>query len=157
MSDFKWLSLLLAASVSMCSMNQNEKMTEVAHPNGLLLNLPQSLSAEQTSNGFLLRPQGYRELRSPPEIRVTLHDNRQRPEGEWPQVRQIDGLPVYYRIEKNTAGSGGDIHVLSAWEAYPTGYIFLQQHVQVEEPAKPDFTLGWIVIKGAKAPGLKEQ
>ncbi|HBE32415.1 MAG TPA: hypothetical protein DDW76_10360 [Cyanobacteria bacterium UBA11369] len=157
MSSFKWIGLLLATSLSMCSTNQNEKMMQVAHPNGLLLNLPQSLSVEQTSFGFRVRPQGYQELRSSPEIIVTLYANRQQPEGEWPQVRQIDGRTVHYRVEKEAGGSGGDIHVLSAWEAYPNGYIFFRGDFQVEAPAKPDFTLGWIAIKGAKAPGLEKR
>lgn len=156
MFNLKLIGLLLAASMSMCSINQNENTIAIAHPNGLRLNLPQSLSFEQTSEGFLIRPQKYQELRSAPEITVTLHANRQQPEGEWPQVRKINRRSIQYRLAKKVGGSGGDIHILSAWEAYPTGYILFQEDLQVEEPMKPDFTLVWIVIQGAKAPGLKE-
>ncbi len=156
MFDLKWIGLFLAASLSMCSINQNENTIAITHPNGLRLNLPQSLSFEQTSEGFLIRPQKYQELRYAPEITVTLHANRQQPEGEWPQVRKIDGRSVQYRIEKKVGGSGGDIHILSGWETYPNGYILFQEDVQIEEPMKPDFTLGWLIIKGTKVPVLKE-
>lgn len=157
MFSVKLLSFLLAASASMCSTNQNATMMKVTHPNGLVVNLPESLSVEQTSDGFLLRPLGYQELRSPPQIKVSLHINQLKPQGEWPEVRQIDGQSVYYRLEKQAGGSGGDIHILSSWKANPTGYIFVQEDVQVEEPIKPDFKLGWMVVEGARVSNVDKR
>jgi hypothetical protein len=142
--------IFVLVALSACFMNENENTIEVAHPNGLSLRLPESVSVEQTFNGFFIIPRKAKELRTPFEIEVSLHAD-ERPEGEWPEMRQIKGDTVYYRIDRIGGGSGGDIYVLNAWKAYPTGYVLLRHYEQGEDILTPDFALGWIVISSTRA------
>jgi hypothetical protein len=134
------------------SWSGRERVTLV-HPSGLRIELPTDVyEAEETAAGWQIRPADAATLRSPFEINVALAVGA-RPAGEWPESRRLDSRDFRYRIERTGGGSGGDMQVLRAWENSPgETYLTLQQTVQVEPPARPDFADGWAIIERARRP-----
>lgn len=134
------------------SWSGRERVTLV-HPSGLRIELPADVyELEQTAAGWLIRPADTAALRNPFEIAVAMAAG-ERPAGEWPERRRMDGRDFRYRIERTGNGSGGDTQVLRAWEESPgETYLTLQQTVQVEPPAQPDFADGWAILGLARRP-----
>ena len=124
----------------------------ITHPNGLALKLPLNLRAEPRSAGFRVTPAEGGPARIPSVVDVTLQPTA-RPEGTFPETRPIAGGQARYRIEEGEGGSAGPQFVLTAWLAYGRGHVLVRQTTQAEFPAKPDFSLAWIVIAGLAAPG----
>ena len=67
--------------------------------------------------------------------------------------RRLDGRDFRYGIDHVDGGSGGDTQVLQAWEeTQGESYLILQQTVQGEPPAQPDFADGWAILERAHRP-----
>lgn len=147
-------TLLLVSSLLLpaCSM-KSEPTTRLVHPNGLMLELPASLDAQQRLDGFLVTPPGARERRSPQQVSITRHLGAARPPGAWPEQKRVAGRAFSYRVEQNEGGSGGEAHVLTAWTPYPGGYVQVEQTVQSEWPATADHGFAWEVMATLGDPG----
>ena len=130
-----------------------QTLSTLSHPSGLRIELPADLyEIEETATGWRIRPADAANLRSPFEISVAVAAGA-RPAGEWPERRRLDGRDFRYRIDHADAGSGGDMQVLRAWEETEgDSYLTLQQTVQAEPPAQPDFADGWAILGRARRP-----
>ena len=117
-------------------------MTIATHQNGLVLSSREDLSLKHTQNGFLIRPHNFRELRAPVEIAVSLITGQQ-PSGEWPNTRRIGKEIIYYRIDTEPGGSGGEVRILKAWKAVLDAHILVIQRVQAEGVTGEEFNIGW--------------
>jgi hypothetical protein len=128
-------------------------LSTLVHPSGLRIELPADVyEVEETATGWQIRPADAAQLRAPFEIRVALAAGA-RPAGEWPEHRRLDGRDFRYRIDHVDGGSGGDIQVLHAWEeTQGEAYLTLQQTVQAEPLAQPDFADGWAILERARRP-----
>ena len=150
MNNLKWFSFLFFASTSMCFAHKQEIDTiEVMHNNGLRLTLPSSLSFQDTSEGFVIRPHGFENLRSPFKILLTLSTSKPFHDSQWSVKNGLEGSSIYYKINKYPGGSSGTAYILKAWRICQDTYIFLQHDEHIEEVGKPDFTISWEIIEEA--------
>lgn len=123
------------------------KTTKISHHNGLVIQLPDSLAAIQTPDGFRIQPAQTAELRSPIEMIVSLHQGSA-PAGDWPDKRTLAGKLVRFRLDKSEGGSGGEMFTLTAWEAYSGGYILFRYSEQSEAVGTPDLAPAWNLMMG---------
>jgi Type six secretion immunity 3 domain len=154
-----WLAALLCAFLPAydgrseeqpSSWAERERITLV-HPSGLEIELPADVyEIEISAKGWHIRPQEAARLRSPFDIRIEVAAPA-RPDGAWPQSRLLHGRTVHYRIDSEEAGSGGILYVLHAWaEGRGDVHLMLEQTVQVEPPAAPDFADSWAILALAR-------
>src|SRR5215467_11115711 len=97
------LTLLAAAG---CTPQQTTSKGEsrMTHPNGLtIVSPPKPLEAEQTENGFRIRPENWRNLRSPKDIHIEFRTSQ--PAGDWPSTKKLGDATVHYRIDSRDGGS----------------------------------------------------
>jgi len=123
-------------------------MTSHSHPTGLTLEAPSTLSVEQTERGFIFSPSDNATVRSPTQIIVELRQGAL-PAGSWPERHRRQGRTARYRIDIEDGGSGGEQHVLRAWEESANGYFWLEQAIQVEAPGVADFGTAWRILESA--------
>jgi hypothetical protein len=121
------------------------------HPSGLEIELPEGVyEVEETATGFRIRPKGAAQMRSPFLIHVKRATGA-RPNGAWPQSRRLRERDFRYRVDDSKeGGSGGEEHLLQAWESQADAHLMLEQMVQVEFPMRPDFTDGWAILAFAR-------
>ncbi|MBC7932669.1 MAG: hypothetical protein H7Z38_19075 [Rubrivivax sp.] len=122
-------------------------MKEVAHPNGLVLRLPEELTVDRTADGFSIVPPSSRGMS---EMTVSLHTGEQQPPGDWPREQQIGTRRVRYRSDRSEGGgSGGDRYEMTAWETTAGKYIIYRQgdHAEFGEPA---FDLFWMIVENTR-------
>jgi hypothetical protein len=119
---------------------------QLKHTNGLTLALPDAaFRVRENSNGYLIEPPDAASTRNPPSIEIALRAGEP-PPGDWPATKELGKAAARYRTEIVPGGSGGDEHVLTAWIPCPTGYVVIRHSQQVEPPAKPDFSLAWVML-----------
>ena len=125
-------------------------MKSYRHPIGLTLRAPETLSAEQTPNGYVFTPANAAKMRSPTQIVSELRSGAA-PAGDWPERRRIKDHIVHYRIDVEPgAGSGGDYYTLRAWEQIGKDHVWVEQDVQIEVPGEPDFSSAWWIIESVE-------
>lgn len=135
----------------------NERMKEVAHPNGLIIRLAHTLLAKEDANGFSIAPHESAQRRYPTELSVALHADGRRPEGEWTAQRRINNRLLHYRTSEAQYGgaSGSEIeHRIEAWEDYGGRYVLYQQsfpNVSYEQGVD----LFWHIIEGTSLTAKK--
>jgi len=149
------LSLLLGLAVlcgASCSGPQSpsSEKSKMTHPNGLTVVPPPALTSEQTSDGFVFRPENWRNMRSPKEIRIEVRTSE--PAGTWPSGKTLNGTAIHYRIDSRQGGSGGEERVLEAWKQAGSRWIWLSESTQSETPSDADFNDGWSLLDKAEAP-----
>lgn len=119
------------------------KIKEIAHPNGLMLRLPEELVAKQMPDGFLIEPPSIRGLSY---ASVTFLSQQSPPEGDWSRQRQIGSRAIYYRVEETEGGMGGKEYELKAWELYPKGIVLYEQSEQ-SKSAVSEQAFAWYIIE----------
>ncbi len=132
-------------ALAACLSPDPEQTVRHRHPNGLSLDLPDSLVVERTSDGFRVRPPGTgNAVRNPVEVVASLRPGGARPGGgRWSTRRG-----ARYRVLEDEGGSGGAGYRLEAWKKHPGGHVRFEQYTQREGGA-PDFALAWRVIGGS--------
>ncbi|HEX7243845.1 MAG TPA: Tsi3 family protein [Longimicrobiaceae bacterium] len=130
------------AALAACLSPDPEQTVRHRHPNGLSLDLPESLVVERTPDGFRVRPPSAgNAVRNPAEVVASLRPDAARPgDGRWSTRRG-----VRYRVLEDEGGSGGTGYRLEAWKEH----VRFEQYTQREGGA-PDFALAWRVIGGSR-------
>ncbi|MCG5054167.1 MAG: Tsi3 family protein [Myxococcales bacterium] len=123
--------------------------TVVRHSNGLSLLINDKQQAAETAAGFRITMRGSQERRNPEEVDVELRPGQ--PAEGFPKSRKAGGRTYHYRIDVESAGSSGDLHVLKAWADAGAGHVWIEQAGAAEGPGAPDFGLAWEVAGGARA------
>jgi hypothetical protein len=130
-----------------CGDKKGPPMQKFVHENGIRLNIPINIKIEKTSNGFVVFPEGGRDIRSPVEVKISL-ENTERPDGVYIKTKTVHDKTIHYQTEENTGGSGGTEYLIRAWTPANKGHIYIEQLIQIEAPNTPDFDLFWTVVSG---------
>lgn len=123
-------------------------MKQAVHPNGLSVNVPETLFVEESPNGFIISPPGPKDFREPQHVLVALSPGAMVPSTMWADTCRVGGLPVYYRIEDSSETEAQQRYIFRAWVSHPAGCIRLVQVEQGFWPTVPEFDLAWTVIAG---------
>lgn len=99
----------------------------------------------QTPNGLHVRPEGWKDLRAPFEMTVSLSPSGEVLPGLDRQVRIGDDL-VRYAVSREDGGSGGDAVTMRAERPSKVGMLSLEWHGQEEASIEPDFAQAWAVL-----------
>jgi hypothetical protein len=144
-------SILLLFVLGACSSLPVAKQPDgkpMKHENGLIVSVPDAAyETEKTAHGFRLIPAGTRDTRRQTEILLELKPDR--PPGEFPLTRSLDGIEARYRIDVDSGGSGGEERTLTAFKSSGIGHISLRQTVQSEIPHDSAFDPAWKLLSGA--------
>ena len=92
-----------------CTQKPSEKSVDSTHPSGFSLRRPASADVQVEPERMIIRPAGWRTLRSPYELVVQRTDAL--PEAGYSREKKGDRT-VYHREQTHTAGSGGPLHEL---------------------------------------------
>lgn len=124
---------------------------EVRHSNGLLIGVPEGFAAKQTETGFIVEPEGNKnlQLRRPVIIYVSLVKDQNIPRDSLLRTKSLTGKKVRYHVDKSEGGSGGETYSLEAYESLPAGHIEYSQAIQSED-GEPDFATCWSVVETTK-------
>lgn len=121
---------------------------ELRHPNGITVEVPRGAVVQELADGFRIVPEGDLPVRSASRIELRLLP------GDCPShadtlVHDVGGAQIRYRIRSEEAGSGGALHVFTAWRRIGDACLTLEQSLQAEMQAKDAFALGLSIIAGA--------
>jgi hypothetical protein len=124
---------------------------ESQHANGLTVGVPEGFEAKQTEDGFVVEPQGNKnlEVRYPVVASVSLLKGADAPDEPGSQTKSVGGREVHYRVTKSEGGSGGEVYTLSVYELIQGGHIRYMQSMQ-SEMGEPDFALCWTLVGSTK-------
>ncbi|MBB4000207.1 Tsi3 family protein [Aureimonas pseudogalii] len=99
----------------------------------------------QTENRLLVRPEGWRDLRQPWEMTVSLRPGVEASPGLDRQVR-VGGDLVRYAVSREGGGSGGDAITMRAERPSTSGVLALEWHGEAEAGIEPDFVEAWALL-----------
>jgi hypothetical protein len=144
------LAVLLASA---CRSDPPPRETaRVTHPNGLVL-VPtkESFAAEQTGQGWIFRPENWRKVTHPKEIRIELRSAL--PPGNFPSSKTLNGATIHYRIDAHSAGAGPAERVLEAWKQAGPRWIWLSESLRSDNNSESVFDDGWSLLDQASFGG----
>jgi hypothetical protein len=121
------------------------------HPSGLILDLPEAAyRVRETTTGFAIEPENANTLRNPWTVDVQLQSGAAL-DRKGTRTRKIGDREVHYRIESDeNSGSGGTLHILTAWTPCGRSHLVIIQRGQAEYPQDPDFSPVWTILAGSR-------
>jgi hypothetical protein len=121
---------------------------ELRHSNGMTLQVPRAAAVQELADGFRIIPEGSRPVRSSSRIELRLRPGAC-PRDADALVHEAGNAQISYRIRSEEGGSGGALHVLTAWRQLGNACVMLEHSLQAEVLAKDAFALGWKLIASA--------
>ena len=124
-------------------------MQTITHPNGIVLTIDETLTANQTQAGYMIEQKDKgSELRCPFVIEIRLEDGPE-PDGQ-SKLSIVDWTRINYRIVRESGGgSHGDEYTMTAWRPCLGKQILAIQRMQAEMEWELDFQKAFQIIAHA--------
>jgi hypothetical protein len=150
---------VLLLSLTLCKAPE-PALTEYVHPTThFTLRAPTTVRVGESEIPLFVTqsPTGFRlasttPLRQQVAVEADVDPATAAPTGPWPDLRRFGERAVHYRVDELEAGMGGTEFSLVAWEPCKGGHVVYRQSETVEAPARPSFSLAWMVIEHAGVP-----
>lgn len=114
-----------------------------------VVRVPKGWISQAMSGGILVQPSDNTRLRSPPRMEIVLGPEAS-PTGPWPERRDIDGQPAYFKLLRSEGGSGGEMNELLAWKRCGSGHLMVRYTIQSEWTlGSTDLRVPWAVLESA--------
>jgi len=129
------MSVTAAIAVAACHRRAAGPVVTLAHPNGLVLKVPEVIDGRGFS--FVQTPAGFayadpRDVRTPTRGSVSFNPGVATPAGDWPKTWLVRGRTIHYAVTEREGGSGGAEYELRAWETTRGGHIAYVEDEQSE-------------------------
>ena len=146
----KFLPIFMMLLLGATALSGRPIIQTIMHPNGIVLTIGVTFTANQTQAGYIIKPKDTSQTRFPLAIEIRLEDG---PEPSGPsKSRVINGTQINYRIvqEPGDAGSGGNEYTMTAWRPCLGKQIFAIQRTQAETEQELDFQEAFQIIARAR-------
>jgi Tse3 toxin immunity protein Tsi3 len=142
--------LVCIACLAACSVEHGEQRyknyQELRHPDGFIVRIPPSMTAEQTPQGYIVRDPTLRRYKKEASVqRIAGIATDEAP--NLAKRKKMGGRSVSYQIDKvNEGGSGGaEYRIRVLWVG--EGGAFLYGQRDQSEYGEPGFDLCWDLVK----------
>jgi hypothetical protein len=138
--------LFLVACSGESTKQSKSNYQELRHPNGLIVRIPPTTTAEQTPTGYIVRDTSSMKSRYAKEVAIQRLAKVTDPEPTLTKTKKVGSRSVSYQIDKTEGGSGGAEYRLRVLLVDAGTAISYEQHAQ-SESSEPNFDLCWELIK----------
>ena len=147
------LSVAAAIAIPSCHRRAAGPVVTLAHPNGLVLKIPEVIDGRafafaQTAAGFAYSEP--RNVRTPTTGSVSFTPGVTPPAGDWPKTWTIRGRTIHHAVVEHEGGSGGTEYELRGWETARGGHISYVERQQTEWG--PDWNVVRAIIEATSPP-----